>query len=507
MLVTAIIHKLDNGFKARIVEASHPSTFVMGDHLHNRNFKVIPANHYSLVTMNISAKGRRVVKKIIKTVDASQRHTLRPGSLVALAPAPTLTYVKSIFNPKITLIGEDKPMEIKTEAAEVIDHPAVTEEFYVGDEARLIFNTALRMSNAKPERAVKLMVVGPSGYGKTELPKLFASLAGKKFMRMNCGTIRDPEEWFGFREAREGSTVFIRSQFIKIMEEGNVVVVLDEFNRIEPWLHNTLFPLLDSDGATVVHDEHFAIGPGVIVAGTINVGHQYTGVFELDQALYNRFDFTVEVGPMPHNEEVNVLVKRTGLTGTSASEVVKMANILRQNKVVCSTRTTLLIAAMVSSGLYIREAFETAVVKRVPTDEGEGGLRKTVIDLINAQFQPFTLRKLPGDIFGGTKAAATSEAKSSYAGHVVLAMENKNLGSVTIIQILRELDVVPSIVKDGTQMLSFKEAQGYVSLLQKGEKVTLPLTTMPSREKQKTMANKVKGAGATIDFALGEVQQ
>ena len=153
---------------------------------------------------------------------------------------------------------------------------------------------------------------------------------------MNCATIRDPEEWFGFREAKDGSTVFIRSQFAKIIEAGNAVVVLDEFNRLEPWLHNTLFPLLDDDGATVVHDERFAIGEGVIVVGTINSGYKYTGTFELDEALMNRFEFILEVGPMPHAQEVQVLTKRTGVDAATAEQIVKMSNTLRQQEVICS---------------------------------------------------------------------------------------------------------------------------------------------------------------------------
>jgi hypothetical protein len=168
--------------------------------------------------------------------------------------------------------------------------------YFIDEETRRVFTTAHKMSVGNPDSAIKVMMVGPSGYGKTTVPKLFAQATGMNFYRMNCATVRDPEEWFGYREAVDGSTKFFRSEFAKAIEAGNLVVVLDEFNRLEPWLHNTLFPLLDDDGKTVVHDEEFKIGPNVIVVGTINSGYRYTGTFELDEALLNRFEFIIEVG-------------------------------------------------------------------------------------------------------------------------------------------------------------------------------------------------------------------
>jgi len=509
MLVNAIVFKLDNGFRARLIESSDASAFRMGDLLHNRHFKVIPAGYYAAVVMNISAKGRRVVKHVIRwdliKATLGSVHNISsiplPGLVSLTIPAaamnaPVVTVPYSAFMPKLRVIEDElvKTVSEKNEEVPVV----LNEEYYVGDEARLIYNTALRMSEERPERAVKLMMVGPSGYGKTTLPKLFAQLVGKKFMRMNCATIRDPEEWFGYREAREGSTVFIRSQFAKAIEEGDIVVVLDEFNRLEPWLHNTLFPLLDDDGCTVVHDEEFRIGLGVIVVATINVGHEFTGVFELDAALYNRFDLTLEVGSIPPLEEVKVLTHRTGVSSVGATTIVKMANTLRQNKLNCSTRTSLLVARMVVSGLTIREAYETAVVKRISQDEGEGGQRKQVVDLINAQIGNFAPRKLARDVFsGGIDETVAEEPKAKVVGIAVLtAVRSPHLGQVTIIGVIRELSIASAV----DNQISFKEAQSLVKAMSNGDTVNIELLEMPNFSQIKVMQAKVSGAGATIRF-------
>jgi hypothetical protein len=282
---------------------------------------------------------------------------------------------------------------------------------------------------------------------------------------MNCASIRDPEEWFGYREARDGSTVFIRSNFMKLKEAGNVIMVLDEFNRLEPWLHNTLFPLLDDAGATTIHDETFCIGSGVIVVGTINTGYKYTGIFELDEAILNRFDHHLEVGPMPHREEVKVLTKRTGISEDFVNQIVKTANILRQKQIVCSTATTLRIARMVVNGMYVREAFEMAVIKRIPQDSSGSSLRKEVLDLVNVQLEPYKVRLLESDIFnlGQTEEEAEESGEVSRTKLTLTRNTSMTFLTVRIIKLLRQLSIVDS------EPFSLREAKSMVDSIENGD--------------------------------------
>ena len=183
--------------------------------------------------------------------------------------------------------------------------------------------------------------------------------------------------------------------------------------------------------------------------------------FELDAALYNRFDLTLEVGPMPVVEEVKVVTKRTNVDDQDAGRIVKVANILRQNKIQCSTRTSLLVGCMVKAGLSIREAYETAVVKRVQQDEGAGGQRKQVVDLLNTELGPFALRKLSKDIFSPNAVEPVvlpvEPEVPRVVGVAILKAKPETgltLGQVTIIQALRQL----STVSDSGSEMSFKEA-------------------------------------------------
>lgn len=448
----ALVLKTDNGFNGTILSATSSSAFRLGADLFSRNFHTYPKGTVMLVQMNISKTGRRVVKNVTFGTD------FKP-----------FAFINAEWEKPLQVAKETNTEREKVKMADTHVRKA-TEGYYISQEARLTFTTAKAMSDSRPARAVKIMMVGPSGYGKTTLPKVFAQVGGYAFMRMNCATVRDPEEWFGYREAKDGSTVFVRSQFAKALEKGHLVVVLDEFNRLEPWLHNTLFPLLDDDGATLVHDEKFTIGPNVIVVGTMNIGYKYTGVFELDEALLNRFEFLLEVGPMPHMEEVKVLRKRTAIDEERANVIVKTSNTLRQNDIVCSTRTSLLIANMVMAGMSIREGFESAVIRRIPSDSSGNNLRKSVVDLVNVAVGVLEDRELEADVFSAPGEKMVREKVHTL--QLSRSTENATLGMVPLIVALRRLPLT-------TGSMSLRDAQRMAEEISSGKTVTITLTRKP----------------------------
>lgn len=383
--------------------------------------------------------------------------------------------IGTTFTPKVSITGTFKMAKVEEPREE--PQNMNSNGYYIDAESRLIFSTAYQMSKKRPNRAVKLMVVGQSGFGKTLMPRLFAEMTDMAFTRMNCASVRDPEEWFGYREARDGSTQFIRTEFIKLVEKGNVVVLLDEFNRLEPWLTNTLFPLLDDDGFTYVHDELFKVGPNVVVVATINRGYKYTGTFEMDEALLNRFDLFLEVNAMPRTEEEKVLMVQCGVSLDTSSKVVKMANMLREKDVVCSTRSTLAIGHLIQAGMTIREAFETSVITRIPEDVGGNNLRKSMLDLVNAELGHLSKRKVDFDVFSGVASEAIIEDSptinhtSDYLCNfflkdgVVKSPDGAYFPLISIVKVLRTIDFI-------TGKLSLKQAKDMTEAMRKGDYVS-----------------------------------
>lgn len=299
-----------------------------------------------------------------------------PISVTIEADAEKLTRIKS----------ENKPIEKKIDAN---NFPFTATKAYGGywvngswvtEVNTHVLAAAAVLAKSRP---VNLLIIGPSGYGKTSTPASFAKEMGMEYLRVNCAQVRDPEEWFGYREAVDGSTLFVPSEFTKVVTRGNAVIVLDEFNRVEPWLHNTLYPLLDHDRSTTVHEEKIVVGPNVIFCMTINMGYQFVGTWALDQALTNRMDCAITVSPLPAPVEARLIEDRVGCSKELAAGIVDVLGKLRslntQGKlqVDASTRTSLRLAELISTG-YLN--FQTAVLVTLGaalTDDE----RKEVIDI------------------------------------------------------------------------------------------------------------------------------
>lgn len=154
--------------------------------------------------------------------------------------------------------------------------------------------------------AANILMVGPSGTGKTSLPKAFAESKGMAFYKMDCALVADPEEFFGRREAKDGTTYFEKSEFLKVAEAGNAVIVLDEFNRLQPWLVNGLYGFLDDTHSS----GDFKLGENVIFFATMNLGSRFTGTFVMDAAMTNRFDAVLEVTYPPQDVEEAIIKER-----------------------------------------------------------------------------------------------------------------------------------------------------------------------------------------------------
>lgn len=213
------------------------------------------------------------------------------------------------------------------------------------------------------DRVMVVLLRGASGYGKSSYAEAYAADRGMNFVDINCAAIGDPEEWFGFREAENGSTIFVHNQMTEALKEGNVVINLDEANRIEAYIANTLLPILDHRRKTTVHRQEIVAGPRIVFTLTINEGAKFSGTFSMDQALKNRIDLGINVGPLESEIERQLLIRRyPKVTKHAAKWLVELCTRLRKAidddsiQIDVSTRTSLKMAAIMSLGGSFMEA-------------------------------------------------------------------------------------------------------------------------------------------------------
>jgi MoxR-like ATPase len=231
------------------------------------------------------------------------------------------------------------------------------------------------------------IVVGPSGFGKTEGVIRLGERLGVPVHVINCQVITTPDKWLGQMQADpEKGTFFEVSQHLRWVERTHedcigaefCIMCYDELTRLRPELGNMTFSLLDGQQGLEVPQmgRRVAMSDKNVVFATANIGSAYAGTFAMDWALRGRFDSTLERGFPPEDEELKVITTaNAGLTDDAARQIIKVAQHTRtlwkngELESPISTRLLLSWARYVAGGYTIKDAAEYTVTP-VYTEDG-----------------------------------------------------------------------------------------------------------------------------------------
>lgn len=206
--------------------------------------------------------------------------------------------------------------------------PEINPTYHVSTEVTELFSL---INKKKSSSTQKILLKGPHGAGKTEMAMHYASTNKLPILIMDCANLREARDWFGYKTIEDGKILWHESQFDKAISQGNTVILLDEINRVSPFVVNTLLPLLDGRGFTYLEEKGdiIKVGPNTVIFATMNEGAAYSGTNLSDLALLDRFNRLIEVDYLDKPTEVDVLTKRTKINAADAKKLVDIASEIR----------------------------------------------------------------------------------------------------------------------------------------------------------------------------------
>jgi len=239
-----------------------------------------------------------------------------------------------------------------------------------------------------------VLLIGPTGSGKTELVSHIAKAMSKTLSIQDMGTVQDAQSALlgVHRLNKEGHSDFDYAPFVgHIQKEG--IVLLDELSRAPMSAANILFPCLDGRRYLPVD---IAGGEGVrsipvhekcVFFATANIGSEYSGTTQIDRALLDRF-FPIELTYPSEVAETKILQIRTGVDEKTAKAIVRVSKTIREQfkeqelSNVVSVRHTLLAASLIKDGFDILGALTSVIMPLF--DDSNGVSERTKVKSIIA---------------------------------------------------------------------------------------------------------------------------
>lgn len=162
--------------------------------------------------------------------------------------------------------------------------------------AHKIFPKLLKMATAKD---VNVALVGKAGAGKTHIAKQVSEALKMDFtsVSLTSGTSEGQLTGWLLPIEKNGQFTFVASQFLKLYEKGNAVILLDEMDAADPNMMLIINTALANGGfhCPQRHENPYVKrGENVIIIGAMNTyGNgadlQYCGRNEMDVATLDRF--------------------------------------------------------------------------------------------------------------------------------------------------------------------------------------------------------------------------
>lgn len=269
--------------------------------------------------------------------------------------------------------------ETKVPAKEI---ERVKDYFVIEHDVNVAFTAAVETMRFKG--TAKVMLTGPSGFGKTTAAKQLAKKLGFNFVKVDCSTLQEPTEIVHTISFRDGKTVYDETEFVTAIKAGKCVILFDELNRAYPNVLNTLLPVLDDTRTLTVGTQKYEVADDIVFVATTNIGQQYVGTFSSDAALLNRFSLSAPVGELTGEEEAMIVYHHTKLSMEDSNAVVGVLRELRKtlthSTMDFSPRTAEAVAMALMAGMEMHAAFRAVLYAISPPEDW-----KAIIDTLQAR--------------------------------------------------------------------------------------------------------------------------
>lgn len=345
----------------------------------SRDLAILSAELRDAAPVDVTASVRDAVAAILAPFKA----TATPEVLAAVAASAPAGRVKAgdLFdNCRYSADGDlvdFSSMEISVWGD--ADAPAKLDD-YVFD-ARYLHEALTAIGQKLP---LNCWLAGERGTGKTEFVTQLAARLGRKLYRINFDEAIERLDFIGGNIVEEGSVVWKAGVLAQAMQHAGALILLDEISfaraqsiavlqsLCEPSVHRGV--MINETGIKIPVHPSVAFFVADNTNGYGDASGNFTGTRDQNSAFIDRFSYTFEFNYLPPADEANLIHQRTGLNADAARVIVKFAGVAREKSRAGmltqppSLRQLFAWANAVRDGIPVKNAFESAVIRKYPAD-------------------------------------------------------------------------------------------------------------------------------------------
>lgn len=260
------------------------------------------------------------------------------------------------------------------------------------------------IKNPNGRRSIGINIVGPPGIGKTLLGVCLAEEFDHNHIPIDGSPTLERRDIEGIYEVRDGNTIFIKAQLVRVIEEANETGIaflsIEEVNAIPPEEQISLNSLLDFKGEISLLSkagEKYRINDGCMVVVLSTMNRNVFGINPLQQAFKSRYDLFIELDFPSIQKEMEILQIITKIDKQSAREISEMARELRQmcekdNKISDLITTRCLVKlCKINQEMgrkMVKETMEYCIINKITSSNEE---RQLVYNLLEGKMLKRTL--------------------------------------------------------------------------------------------------------------------
>lgn len=244
-----------------------------------------------------------------------------------------------------------------------------------------------RVALTKIKRQQPIFLAGPAGTGKTTFAEQVAAVSGRPFVRISCHEQTDGPTLVGMTVPDgKGGVRWQDGQLTKAIRRAGTIILIDEPSTARAGAMMILQAILEPNGRIHIEQTGEVVrrAPGVtFILADNTAGHgdetgQYEATRRMNRATLDRMAATILIDYLPKNDEIRVLMNRSGIGRADAEKLVSYAilsrDAARKGNLTHGVGLRRLIAwaeAMVD-GITTKESFAVCVLNAAAPDDREG---------------------------------------------------------------------------------------------------------------------------------------